>query len=110
MNWKPVVLVMAAALPAEGGTTSSMSEQEPFSRWPYAIRPSSISAGTDCKTVRSVSRAISSFGLPSIWPHMEPDASSTMMVRSAAVETAFAEKRKTAAARPRKRNAMSISR
>ena len=40
--------------------------------------------GTDCSTVRSVSRAISSFGLPSIWPHIEPEASSTMMARSAA--------------------------
>ena len=43
-----------------------------------------MSAGTVCSTVRSVSRAISSFGRPSIWPHMEPDASSTMMARSAA--------------------------
>ncbi len=43
-----------------------------------------MSDGTDCSTVRSVSRAMSTFGRPSIWPHMEPDASSTMMARSAA--------------------------
>ena len=43
-----------------------------------------MSAGIVWSTVLSVSRAISSFGLPSIWPHIEPDASSTMIARSAA--------------------------
>ena len=51
-----------------------------------------MSAGTDCSTVRSVSRAISSFGLPSIWPHIEPEASSTMMALSAAKPSAVIHK------------------
>jgi hypothetical protein len=69
-----------------------------------------MSAGTDNSTVRSVSRAMSTFGLPSIWPHIEPEASSTTMARSAACASAVVQKTINAASALRERNAMSVSR
>ena len=68
-----------------------------------------MSAGIVLSTVLSVSRAISSFGLPSIWPHIDPDASSTMMARSAANPGAVIQKTNNAAMRPREMCAMAVS-
>src|SRR6185312_10260936 len=49
------------------------------------MKPISSPAGTDARALRSDRRAISCLGLPSIWPHIEPEASRMTITRSAAV-------------------------
>src|SRR6186713_1293301 len=73
------------------------------------MKPISSSAGTDCSTVLSDSRAISSLGLPSIWAHIEPEASRMMMTLLAAKPSEVIDNRSSAAATLRKSPVMEIS-
>src|SRR5262245_37514273 len=54
------------------------------------MKPSSRSPGTDLSTSARVSRAIAIFASPPIWPHIEPEASRTMIALSAWAAVAHA--------------------
>ena len=63
-----------------GGTMVSISEQSPRRLWPYIVSPSSIVSGMRVRRSEMTSRAMTILLTPTIWPHMDPDASRTRIV------------------------------